>query len=114
MVAGKVTVEAFNVFILHVPFKKLQPLFTLFCKPFALWFLYKLGRVVCSITGNVVCSGCGKVDTLIPGISKQGRQGRCHKKAEPKQEMQDATGQKLQTLMKEEPVKIRLNCVSQP
>ena len=60
MVAFRITIHAFDAFILQISFKKLQPLFTLSCKPFVLWFLYKMGSLTCVIIGNVVWNDCGK------------------------------------------------------
>lgn len=54
MVACRITVQAFDAFILQIPFKKLQPLFRLSCEPFVLWFVYKMGGVIRIIIGNVV------------------------------------------------------------
>lgn len=48
------------------------------------------------------------------GLKTRAVSETCRKKAEQKQEMQNATGQKLQTLIKEELVKIGPNSVSQP
>lgn len=50
----------------------------------------------------------------MPELKSRAASETCHKKAEQKQEMQNATGQKLQSLVKEELVKIRPNSVSQP